>query len=257
MLRILLTNDDGIDAPGLAALARAVADLGDLRVAAPLNPQTGSGHGITVRDPMVVRPVTLRDGVSGWSIDARPADCVKLAMIELLGERPDFVISGINEGLNTARYVMYSGTVAAAAEATAFFGVPSMAVSLQFGRPMDYDAAARIARRLFERFRDARPTGDICLNVNVPGISNGVPRGVRVCPTSRVVTDATYRREERPDGSVAFVFAGRDPVLRGEAGSDAQAVADGYVAITPMDLLGTDEAALAGMASWDWPRVIE
>ena len=129
-VRILITNDDGILAPGVEALYRAVADLGHVDVVAPETPQSASGHAISVRTPMAVRRVHVSGVFHGWSVDGRPADCVKLAVGELLEHRPDFVLSGINAGVNTGINVLYSGTVAGAIEG-AFFGIPSIAFSLE------------------------------------------------------------------------------------------------------------------------------
>ena len=125
-MRILLTNDDGILAPGIEALYRALADLGDVEVVAPETTQSAVAHAITVLAPMAAHRLNVKNVFEGWSVDGRPADCVKLAMLELLDRPPDFVVSGINAGVNTGINVLYSGTVAGAAEG-AFFGVPSAA----------------------------------------------------------------------------------------------------------------------------------
>src|SRR5215475_1178467 len=124
---ILVTNDDGILAPGIEALHAAIADLGEVHVVAPETSQSAIGHAISVLTPMSVRRVHVSNAFHGWSVDGRPADCVKLAILELLPRRPDFVLSGINAGVNTGINVLYSGTVAGAAEG-AFFNVPSMAI---------------------------------------------------------------------------------------------------------------------------------
>ncbi len=141
-MRILLTNDDGILAPGIEALYRALADLGEIEVVAPETSQSAIGHAISVLTPMAAHRVSVKNVFEGWSVDGRPADCVKLAVLELLECRPDFVISGINAGVNTGINILYSGTVAGAAEG-AFFGVPSMAVSLELSDNLDFERAAR------------------------------------------------------------------------------------------------------------------
>jgi 5'/3'-nucleotidase SurE len=133
-MRILVTNDDGILAPGILALRRAVADMGEVTVVAPVAPQSAVGHSITLTDPIRVHRVPLGDGVIGCGVQGRPADCVKLAILELMPERPDLVVSGVNLGANTGINVLYSGTVAAAVEG-AFFGVPAVAVSIGIPTP--------------------------------------------------------------------------------------------------------------------------
>ena len=132
-MQILLTNDDGIYAPGLAALERQLHSLGDVTVAAPLTEQSGVGHSITYLTPLMAREVFDDQGRRrGWAVEGSPADCVKLAIAELCPSRPDLVVSGINSGQNAGINVLYSGTVAAAIEG-AFFGITSIAVSLEFG----------------------------------------------------------------------------------------------------------------------------
>src|SRR3982751_5186483 len=147
---ILLTNDDGIRGPGLVALYRELVKLGDVHVVAPETVQSATGHGITLTTPLLTSRVTIENAFTGTAVDGRPADCVKLAVAQLLPREPDLVVSGMNAGANVGVNVIYSGTVAAAIEA-AFLGVPSIAVSLHIGRgrPL-FDVAAHHARRTIE-----------------------------------------------------------------------------------------------------------
>ncbi len=256
-MRVLLTNDDGIFAPGLEAMCRELAEVGEVAVAAPASPQTGVGHGISVLTPMAVQRVPVEGASEGWSVDGRPADCVKLAMIELLGWRPDFVVSGINAGLNTGMYMLYSGTVAAAAEAAVFFRVPSMAVSLQVSPSPEYARAARVARRILECYVAAAPKPGSCLNVNIPSLGGGLPKGVHVCPQTLVTTDTVYRKETNAAGLTAYRFDGGDPELTAHPNTDTAAVREGYVAVTPLTFAMTDQAMLADMAAWVWPARLD
>ena len=141
---ILLTNDDGIRAPGLVAMYRALAGLGEIHVVAPETVQSATGHGITLSAPLLTQRVTVEDAFTGTSVDGRPADCVKLAVAKLLPRPPDLVVSGMNSGANVGINVIYSGTVAAAIEA-AFLGLPAIAVSLYLRNhiPTDYPRSAR------------------------------------------------------------------------------------------------------------------
>jgi 5'-nucleotidase len=172
-MRVLLTNDDGIRAPGLLALYREVAALADeVLVVAPLTVQSATSHGVTFHQPLMIEPVPVEDTV-GVAVDGRPADCVKLALTttwpERMGGRPDLVVSGMNAGANVGINVIYSGTVAAALEA-AFLGVPAVAVSLHLGRGRPrFDAAARHARRALDLvLRGGLPEPHACLSVNIP-----------------------------------------------------------------------------------------
>lgn len=252
-MRILLTNDDGILAPGLAGLYEGVADLGDVDVVAPAGQQTGVGHGITVDRPMAVQRVRVPNAFEGWSVDGRPADCVKLALLKLLDHRPDFVLSGINAGLNTGPYLRYSGTVAAAVEAAAFFAVPALAFSLELSETPDFSRAGRLARRIFERFVAANPPPGAGLNINIPALDGGEPKGIRVCPHATAVGSTQYHEEIHADGRRSFRFAGGDPGKMNHPNTDTRAVFDGCVAITPLTFDLTDHARLADVAGWDWP----
>ena len=187
MRQVLVTNDDGIEADGLRALAEALAPLGRVTVVAPAGESSAVGHGLTVR-----RPLRLREVEPGWySVGGTPADCVNVAMSEILGRVPDLVASGINNGLNVGDDVTYSGTVAAALEGV-LFGAPAIAVSLQRGLHMDYAGAGGIARQLAEAMLMESLPGRTLLNVNVP---HTAPRGVRV------TVQARRRRLLEADGS--------------------------------------------------------
>src|SRR5438045_1997719 len=145
---ILLTNDDGIRSPGILAMFRALQGLGEVRVIAPETVQSASGHGITLATPLMTSTVQIKDAFEGIAVDGRPADCVKLAINQLMPQRPDLVVSGMNEGANVGINIIYSGTVAAAIEG-AFLGCPSIAVSLHLRDdvPADFPRAARMARQ--------------------------------------------------------------------------------------------------------------
>jgi len=252
-MRILITNDDGILAPGIEALYRAVADLGEVDVVAPETTQSGVGHAISVLTPMAARRVHVKNVFEGWAVDGRPADCVKLAFLELLPWRPDFVISGINAGINTGVYVFYSGTVAGAAEA-AIFGVPAMAVSLELSDRLDFERAGQIARQVFQRYAAAQPPAGTCLNVNIPALDAGWPKGVRVCPQSVVQASDKYRKQQDPRGHAIYWLDGALPEQTSHPNTDIEAVLDGYVSITPLRFDVTDRALLPTVEQWGWPQ---
>ena len=252
-MRILITNDDGILAPGIEALYRAVADLGEVTVVAPESSQSASGHAITVRSPMVVQRVHVNNVFYGWSVDGRPADCVKLALAELLDERPDFVLSGINAGANTGTNVLYSGTVAGAVEG-AFFGIPSVAFSLVASDELNFPMAGQVARAVFDCIVAAEMPRAACLNVNIPALHDGWPKGVRCCQQGTVPMEDHYARQDAAEGHTLYWLDGRLPDELVSPDSDQAAVRDGYVAITPLRFDMTDRRALESVTHWGWPK---
>lgn len=243
---ILLTNDDGFDAPGLAALAAALERVGDLVIVAPDRERSGAGHALTLLRPLRVR---LR-GPDRYEVDGTPTDCVHLGVFNLTGKRqPDLVVSGINRGLNVGDDVTYSGTVAGALEGT-LLHVPSLAFSVERddeGRA-EYDHPARIARVLVERVLDDGLPSGIFLNVNVP---MGTPKGIRITRQgSRSYRAAVVERVD-PAGRPYFWIAGADTTPTGEPEGDHAAIADGYVSVTPLHANMTHEPSLAALRSWN------
>jgi 5'-nucleotidase len=250
-MRILITNDDGILAPGLEALYRAVADLGHIDVVAPADSQSATGHAISVLKPLAVRRLHVNNTFHGWSVTGRPADCVKLAMNELLEHRPDLVLSGINAGANTGVNVLYSGTVAAAMEG-ALFDVTSVAFSLELSEELDFHRASRITRRIVEHLVAARPRTGTCLSVNIP--AGTWPRGVRVCEQAAVCWDEHYRKEPDGEGGTIYWLNGRMPADAHCPDSDIAAMREGYVSITPLRPNLTAREELAVASAWRWPE---
>ena len=177
MMQILLTNDDGVFAPGLRALRKELLRLGDVTVVAPALEQSGVAHAITLLTPLVVKRVDDEDGTTLWlDVEGSPADSVKLAICELISRPPDLIVSGINAGSNAGINVLYSGTVAAAVEG-AFFKITSIAVSLELSEHFDFPHAAKPAVHVIEKILANRPPNGSLFNVNVPAHSRGEPRG--------------------------------------------------------------------------------
>jgi 5'-nucleotidase len=255
-MRILITNDDGILAPGLEALYQAVADMGQVDVVAPQDAQSGIGHAISVLIPLAVRRVHIRQTFYGWSVAGRPADCVKLAMVELLRQRPDYVLSGINAGANAGVNVLYSGTIAGAVEG-ALFGVPSIAFSLELSDELDFGKAGRVARLVFEHVVAAQPPPGTCLSVNIPALDQGWPRGVRCCPQAPINWEEHYEKKIESDAHAIYWLNGTLPDHQQCPGSDLAAIRNGYVAITPLRADRTDREQLARVGRWSWPTSFE
>lgn len=247
-MRILSTNDDGIMAPGLLAMRRSLAAVGEVTVAAPMTAQSACGHAISLNEPVVCHRMDLGDGVKGYGIEGSPADCVKLALLELLPERPDLVVSGINLGENAGINVLYSGTVAAAIEA-AFYGVPSVAVSLESADEVDFERAAEVARGLVEQIAAQRPPAGTMVNINLPNLVAGPPAGLRVVPQSIRSWNDRWDRRQDPQGRTYYWMYGDRPPEEGDR-SDVAALAGRYVTVTPLRFDLTDHARLDEVEGW-------
>jgi 5'-nucleotidase len=250
-MRILLTNDDGIYAPGLRALRSELLALGQVTVVAPASEQSAVGHSITLLTPLIVQEVRDdQNGFLGWAVEGKPADCVKVALLELLPE-PDLVVSGLNAGSNAGINVLYSGTVAAAIEA-AFFNRVSVAVSLEYTKPgpLDYPRAARIARRVIEQVMARRPAAGTLFNINIPSLDRGPIRGLRVVPQNVVPYRETLDRRVDPRGRVYFWTNNDLCCPDPHPDSDVSAMAEGYVTVTPLQFNLTHAALLEEMGGW-------
>ena len=247
-MRILLTNDDGIAAPGLAALYHAVAGLGEIHVVAPADVQSAQSHSVTFhrRIDTRVHRVMRDDGAGhlfeGIAVDGRPADCVKLAVAHLVPGPIDLVISGINSGANIGINVIYSGTVAAAMEA-GFMGVPAIAVSLHIGNPARtrWNDAARHTRAVVERLLRGPLRPHTVLNLNIPILDDGEPPcGVRVVPISTSPIVDSYETHHHEDGRRGFSAASHLKFHHTPADSDVDAIFKRYITLTPLHFDLTD-----------------
>ena len=232
---ILLTNDDGIRAPGLAAALKVLRQLGDVHVVAPETVQSATGHGITIHGPLMTQEVRVDEHTVGISVEGRPADCVKLAVNALLPRKPDLVVSGINSGVNVGINVIYSGTVAAAIEA-AFLGLPSIALSLLMDSQIpDYAHAADIC---LQTIRDLLKVGIApgqVMSVNLPALrAPQMPRGTKVVRQCTRPWDDLYERRLTPYGKPYFWNTAKFSLKETEQDTDVAAVKDGYVSITPL-----------------------
>ncbi len=250
-MRILLTNDDGIYAPGLRALRKELMKLGEVVVVAPATEQSAVGHSITLLNPLLTSEVMDdQEQFLGWAVEGRPADCVKLALLELLPEPPDVLISGLNAGSNAGINVLYSGTCAAAIEG-AFFGQTSIAVSLEYTKPkLDFPRAAGLARTVIEQILAHRPAKGSLFNVNIPSLDRGPVRGVRVVPQNVAPYVETFDRRVNPRGRVYFWT---NPGLNcpdPHPDTDVTAMAEGYITVTPLQFNLTDARRLAEMKDW-------
>lgn len=244
--RILVTNDDGVDSPGLAALVEALAPLGEVTIVAPLENQSGIGHALNLRDPIfpIRREVAGRPAVA---LTATPATCVRLAIDQLMKDGPpDLVVSGVNRGLNFGRNAYISGTVAAAREA-ALQGVPAIAASLDRGRDLDYTAAASAAAEVAALVKEHGLPPTVFLNVNVPISVTG---GLKLTHQSLLAGSESFEPQENPYGRPYFWSFFQQPTAEAEPGSDVSAVREGYVAVTPLQAHESAGDVLDGLSDW-------
>ena len=240
MALILVTNDDGVHAPGLAALAAALEDLGEVWVVAPEREQSACGHALTLHRPVRVHEM----GERRFAVNGTPSDCVNLGVLGFLPERPVLVASGVNHGSNLGDDVTYSGTVSAAMEGT-LLGVPSIAVSMLDGG--DLTAAGRAARLVAMRTLVEGLPPKTLLNVNVPP---KVPRGLRFTRLGHRVYSGKIVEHVDPRGRTHYWLGSGQPEWEALDGTDMGAVHEGFVAVTPVHLDLTNHRGLALMASW-------
>ncbi|MHC4441420.1 MAG: 5'/3'-nucleotidase SurE [Planctomycetota bacterium] len=247
-----MSNDDGILAPGLAAMQGELTKLGEVTVVAPASIQTAAAHSITLRGPLAVRQVHVQDQFVGYSVEGRPADCVKVAVSELLDELPDLVVSGINDGANVSINVLYSGTVAAAAEG-ALLGCPAVAVSLRQGRERDFNRAAKIALSIIKELLDVGLSAGELINVNIPDLTEGDPRGIRLVPQATRTLEERFVRHLAPDGcDYYWLTPGQFKHSSDDAHSDLDAIDDRYVAVTPLHFDLTHYQQLKELQQHHW-----
>jgi len=250
-VRILLTNDDGVFAPGLAALEQQLRHLGDVVVMAPATEQSGVGHSITYLTPLVSKSIH-RDGRHwAWAVEGSPADCVKLAIAEIFKDDPvDLVVSGINSGLNAGINVLYSGTVAAAIEG-AFFGVTSCAVSLEHDDDPDFQTAAVIARNVIGGItKQPRSRGGL-FNLNVPTAATQSPRDVKIVPMGLAQYGRRYEKRSDPGGRDYYWALWSEPEQPPPEMTDVHQLREGNVTLTPLHFDLTRGELLDEMTSWD------
>jgi 5'-nucleotidase len=262
-MKVLLTNDDGIQATGLNELRRALLGVPgiELAVIAPNANRSATARSITTRRPLEVQEVQFDDGTSGFATDGTPVDCVRLAALGLVGDTPELIVAGINHGSNLGDDITYSGTVAAALEGIVL-GVPGIAVSQQsqaremdfrLGEEFDFSDAAAFAARLVEELESVPLPEGTLLNVNCPA---GGAEGARACKLGRRIYRDTLKQVSEEDGRRVYRIYGDDPSYHAEDGTDFAAIADGLIAVTPLHFDLTSAAGLEQLGGFDLDRLI-
>ena len=251
MPTILLTNDDGYQAPALAALARALSAVGKVTVFAPDHNWSAAGHTKTMHKPLRINRGALADGTPLFITTGTPSDCVGLALLGVLSERPDLVVSGINQGANLGHDVTYSGTVAAAMEGV-IFGIPAIAASQdeRDGQRGDLGFAANLVADLAHRVLAEGLPANCLLNVNFPALPSAEVRGIQITRLGRrIYRDMLIERHD-PKGRPYYWIGGEPPTGEPEPGTDVGALHEGYVSITPLNVDMTDPTQIVSLSNW-------
>lgn len=231
---ILVTNDDGITAPGIRNLIESVKGLGKIVVVAPDKPQSGMGHAITIGQPLRLYKADIFDDIEAWQCSGTPVDCVKLAVDKILHRKPDICISGINHGANHSINVIYSGTMSAAVEA-AIEGIPSIGFSLlDFSIEADFTAARHYARLIVQKLLASPQGKNVVLNVNIPAVPLDLINGVKVCRQAKAKYQESFIQREDPHGRKYFWLTGEFQNFDEEEDCDVWALNNNFVSLVPV-----------------------
>ncbi len=251
---ILVTNDDGITAPGLRALVRFMKEIGDVIVVAPDSPQSGMGHAITIDSTLFVKkmaPDLIHGAQQEYSCSGTPADCVKLALQELLDRKPDICVSGINHGSNSSINVIYSGTMSAAIEA-GIEGVPAIGFSLcDYSWHADFDQAGESIKKIVKEAIANGMSQGVVLNVNIPKLSEREIKGIKVCRQARANWKEKFDKRTNPMGKDYYWLTGEFELLDKGEDTDEWALANGYISIVPTQFDLTAHHAIQHINNWN------
>ena len=250
-MRILLTNDDGIRAPGIRALWEWLHDDAEIVVAAPAQQQSATGHSITVYHPIWVNEHSFSTpGVTGWRIGGTPADSVKIALDTLMAEPPDLIISGINHGPNLGTDVLYSGTVSAAVEG-AMHGIPAIAISLATDGDPDFRPAAEFCHKLVRQIIEQKLPAFSLLNVNVPPVPSAEIQGISITKLGHIEYENAFEKRVDPRGRTYYWMAGTAMDTDNAGDSDVAAIRANRISLTPIHFDLTDYTLLNNLQQWN------
>jgi 5'-nucleotidase len=250
-MRILLTNDDGILAEGLSALSEELKGDFELSVVAPETEMSAVGHAITLSSPLRVKRFKRNGIFFGYAVSGTPADCVKIGVHEILQQRPDMIISGINLGSNVGINLLYSGTVSAATEG-AFLGIPSVAISLNTKNNPDFGFPARFSRRMIQFVQENGLGKGTALNVNIPAIPEDQIKGISVTTQDLVRHRDRYEKRNDPRGNLYYWLASETPVEESIPNTDLMALNEDRITITPISFDLTDIKEVERLGSIDF-----
>lgn len=248
---ILVTNDDGITAPGLKALVEVASQLGKVIVIAPDSPQSGMGHAITVNNPIRIDKSKVFGNIEAYTCSGTPVDCVKVGIFQLLKQKPDLIVSGINHGSNAATNVIYSGTMSAAVEGS-MENIPSLGFSLDnFSHEADFTPAQHFAGILIKQALDSDFPDRICLNVNVPKLPLSELKGIKVCRQAMAFWEDRFDEREDPLGKKYYWLTGKFKDQEEADDTDMAALKNGYVSVVPVQFDMTAHHAINKINKWE------
>jgi len=231
---ILITNDDGVAAPGIRNLVEAVKDLGKIVVVAPDKPQSGMGHAITIGIPLRLHPISIFEGIEAWQCSGTPVDCVKLAVDKVLRRKPDLCLSGINHGSNHSINVIYSGTMSAAVEA-AIESIPSVGFSLlDYSVEADFSGARKYARIIVENLLRNSLDKHLVLNVNIPAVTPELIAGMKICRQAYAKYEEDFLERNDPSGKKYYWLTGEFVNFDKGKDTDVWALEHNYVSVVPV-----------------------
>ncbi|MBP6687193.1 MAG: 5'/3'-nucleotidase SurE [Lacibacter sp.] len=237
---ILITNDDGVTAPGIRNLVEAVKDLGKIVVVAPDKPQSGMGHAITIGFPLRLQRVHIMEDVETWQCSGTPVDCVKLAVDKVLHRKPDICLSGINHGANHSINVIYSGTMSAAIEAS-IESIPSVGFSLlNYSMEADFTGAKKYARQIVQQLLKGKQDKHLCLNVNFPNVDASLIKGVKVCRQAYAKYVEDFKERKDPTGKSYYWLTGEFKNFDKGKDTDVWALEHNFVSVVPVQFDLTD-----------------
>ncbi|MDF2890827.1 MAG: stationary-phase survival protein SurE [Clostridia bacterium] len=250
-MKILISNDDGINAQGIKALALAMQELGEVYVVAPERNQSATGHAVTMHTPLRRKKVDfLGDKINAWWVNGTPADCIKLGIENLMKDKPDLVVSGINMGENLGTDVIYSGTVSAAVEG-AIFGIPAIAFSYEDHTASDLTIAAAAAKEVCKQILAHGIPKNHIFNVNIPAVADiNEIKGIKTCKLGTKIYRNNFEERRDPNGNIYFWLAGELVEMPEDIDNDIYAVKNKYISITPINIDLTDYQLIKKMNDW-------
>lgn len=249
-MNILICNDDGIDSPGIHALAEALKEVGTVTVVAPRTEQSAVGHAITMKIPLRVTEYYKDGKFFGYAVDGTPADCIKMGIRNILKFSPDIVVSGINNGSNAAINIIYSGTVSAAREA-AIMDVPAIAISVTNHDAKDFSYAGRVAQKLTKLVSEKGLETGTLLNVNVPDVPEDEINGILLTKQGKSKWDDIYEQRDDPYGKKYYWLTGKLMDVDTQLETDQFAIKNNYVSVTPIHFDLTDYKTYEYLKSWN------
>ena len=248
---ILVTNDDGVTAPGIRALIAVMKQLGDVVVVAPDSPQSATGHAITINNTLYINKIDIDPDIeTEYSCSGTPVDCVKFAVNEILHRKPDLCVSGVNHGSNSSINVIYSGTMSAAVEA-GIEGIPAIGFSLlDYNWNADFEPAKSFIKKITEQVLENGLPDGVILNVNIPKLSEKEIKGIKICRQSKAMWKEKFDKRTTPMGRDYYWLTGEFVNMDNGEDTDEWALANGYVSVVPVQFDLTAHHAIQGLNSW-------